>query len=159
VNRAFGVVALMLAVLVCGCGEPPLVAETADVDLEGWSSDSAVTFYWDVQDTLSRHDLILDLRHASTYAYSNMYLFLTYRFPNGKSRIDTVECTLADELGRWRGSGFGDLVDQRFMLQPGIQFPLRGRYGLQVMHGMRQDPIEGMANVGIRLEKSVTSNP
>jgi len=36
---------------------------------------------------------------------------------------------------------------------------LRGRYGLQVMHGMRQDPIEGMANVGIRLEKSVTSNP
>jgi hypothetical protein len=27
------------------------------------------------------------------------------------------------------------------------------------MHGMRQDPIEGMANVGIRLEKSVTSNP
>lgn len=158
-NRALGVIALLWTVLVAGCGAPPMVAETADVELEGWASDSAVTFHWDVQDTLSQHDLILDLRHASTYSYSNLYLFLTYRFPNGKSRVDTVECTLADELGRWRGSGFGDLVDQRFMLQPGIQFPLRGRYGLQVVHGMRQDPIEGVANVGIRLEKRTTSNP
>lgn len=158
-SRALGVIACLCAVLALGCGEPPLVAETADVDLDGWPGDSVVTFRWDVQDTLSRHDLILDLRHASTYSFSNLYLFLTYRFPNGKSRVDTIECTLADELGRWRGSGFGDLVDQRFMLQPDVQFPLRGRYGLQIAHGMRNDPIEGVANVGIRLERHVVSNP
>lgn len=140
-------------VLSTGCAEPPLVAESADVPLSGWSSESPRAFHWDVQDTLSQHDLLLDVRHASTYPYSNVYLFLTYRFPNGKSRVDTVECTLADDMGRWRGSGFGDLVDQRFMLQTGIRFPLRGRYGLEVTHGMRQDPLEGMANVGLRLER------
>lgn len=128
------------------------MAESKDVSLEGWSSDDGLLFHWDVQDTLFRHDLLLDVRHGQSYPYSNLYVFLTYRFPNGKSRLDTVECTLADEQGDWRGSGFGDLVDQRFLLQSGIQFPLRGRYGLEVRHGMRHDPIPGLANMGVRLE-------
>ena len=89
---------------------------------------------------------------AKLSPYSNLFVFLTYRFPNGKSRVDTVECTLADERGRWRGSGFGDLVDQRFMLNQGVQFPLKGRYGLEVKHGMRQDPLPSVANIGLRLK-------
>ena len=98
--------------------------------------------------------MLLDVRHSQVYPYSNLYVFLTYRFPNGKSRIDTVECTLADEKGRWRGRGFGDLVDQRFMLNQGIQFPIKGRYGLEVRHGMRHDPLPDVANIGFRLERS-----
>lgn len=139
-------------VLLAGCGEPPLVAETEDVPLEGWDSQQSLAFHWDVQDTLLRHDVLLDLRHTQDYPHSNLYLFLTYRFPNGKSRVDTVECTLADARGRWRGSGFGDLVDQRFLLESGVRFPLRGRYGLEVVHGMRNDPVLGVSNVGLRLE-------
>ena len=60
---------------------------------------------------------------------------------------------LADELGRWRGSGFGDLVDQRFLIQQGIQFPLKGRYFLEVTHGMRTDPMADISDVGMRLER------
>ena len=91
--------------------------------MEGWSSEDGLLFHWDVRDTLQRQDVLLDLRHDQSYPYSNLYVFLTYRFPNGKSRVDTVECTLANEKGEWRGSGFGDLVDQRFLFQSGIQFP------------------------------------
>lgn len=120
--------------------------------MKGWASDQPVEFQWEVKDTLRKHDFVLDLRHSQSYPYSNLYLFLTYQFPNGKSRVDTVECTLADEYGKWRGSGFGDLVDQRFMLHEEVMFPLKGRYALSVAHGMRTDPIEGIANVGMRLE-------
>ena len=111
--------ASVCAVAICGCSEPPLLAETRDIELSGWESAESAVFHWDIQDTLQRHDVLLDVRHSQTYPYSNLYVFLTYRFPNGKSRVDTVECTLADERGRWRGSGFGDLVDQRFMLNQG----------------------------------------
>ena len=120
--------------------------------MEGWSSDESVVFHWNVQDTLKRHDVLLDIRHSQSYPFSNLYVFLTYEFPNGKSRVDTVECTLADSRGRWRGSGFGDLVDQRFLLNEGIQFPLTGGYGIEVSHGMRRDPLPFIANVGLRLE-------
>ncbi len=148
-----GWVTLVLAAWLSSCGTPPVVAESQEVALEGWDSEDVLRFQWDMDDTLSRHDLMLDVRHAQDYPYSNLYLFLTYRFPNGKSRTDTVDCTLADELGRWRGSGFGDLVDQRFLIQQGIQFPLKGRYFLEVTHGMRSDPMTDISDVGIRLER------
>ena len=141
-----------MATVLASCGEPPLMAESKEVSMDGWPSEERLLFHWDVQDTLQRQDLLLDIRHDQTYPYSNLYVFLTYRYPNGRSRVDTVECTLANERGEWRGSGFGDLVDHRFLLQSGIQFPLRGRYGLEVRHGMRQDPIPAVANVGLRLE-------
>ena len=149
---------LLATAAVCalwtGCGDAPLVAESTDIELSGWPSEEGATFHWNVEDTLQRHDMLLDVRHSQVYLYSNLYVFLTYRFPNGKSRIDTVECTLADDKGRWRGRGFGDLVDQRFMLNQGIQFPIKGRYGLEVRHGMRHDPLPDVANIGFRLERS-----
>jgi len=152
--------ACFVTACIAGCGEPPLMAESKEVSMEGWSSEDGLLFHWDVRDTLQRQDVLLDLRHDQSYPYSNLYVFLTYRFPNGKSRVDTVECTLANKRGEWRGSGFGDLVDQRFLLQSGIQFPLRGRYGLEVRHGMRHDPIPSVANVGLRLEAhQVSSRP
>tara|TARA_B110000003_G_scaffold56122_1_gene56153 strand:+ start:29183 stop:29650 length:468 start_codon:yes stop_codon:yes gene_type:complete len=138
--------------LAVGCGEPPLFAESEDVDPNGWYGEDALSFQWEVSDTLQRQDVILDLRHAQDYPFSNLYLFLMYEFPNGKTRTDTVACTLADELGRWRGSGFGDLVDQRFLLQSQVAFPLSGSYHVKIAHGMREDPLTGLANVGLRLE-------
>ena len=33
--------------------------------------------------------------------------FLRFKYPNGKHRIDTLECTLADKRGNWYGSGLG----------------------------------------------------
>ena len=104
-------VALALTAWLSSCGTPPVVAESQEVSLEGWNSEDVLRFQWDMDDTLSRHDLMLDVRHAQDYPYSNLYLFLTYRFPNGKSRTDTVDCTLADELGQvarvgvWRPCG------------------------------------------------------
>ena len=144
---------LLIAVAaMIGCGEPPLMSEEHPLELDGWHAKDSVQFEWSVQDSTVRHDLIMDVRHRQTYPYANLYLFLTYQFPNGKSRIDTIECMLADERGRWRGTGFGDLVDQRFMVESGVRFPLSGRYRLDVTHGMRQDPMPGLASVGLRLE-------
>ena len=87
----------MCPVAICGCSEPPLLAETRDIELSGWESAESAVFHWDIQDTLQRHDVLLDVRHSQTFPYSNLFVFLTYRFPNGKSRVDTVECTLADD--------------------------------------------------------------
>ena len=57
------------------------MAESKEVSMEGWSSEDGLLFHWDVRDTLQRQDLLLDLRHDQSYPYSNLYVFLTYRFP------------------------------------------------------------------------------
>ena len=59
------------------------MAESKDVSMDGWPSEERLLFHWDVQDTLQRQDLLLDIRHDQTYPYSNLYVFLTYRSPTG----------------------------------------------------------------------------
>lgn len=142
----------LVVTVLLGCGPAPLMADSRPVEMEGWLSGDAAVFHWDVTDTTLKQHMMLDIRHGQGYAFSNMYLFLTYRYPNGKSRVDTLECVLADSYGRWRGSGFGDLVDQRFLVHEAVTFPVRGRYTLEVVHGMREDPLKGVADVGLRLE-------
>ncbi|MDA0728967.1 MAG: gliding motility lipoprotein GldH [Bacteroidetes bacterium] len=156
-NKARGGILLLLGFVGCGfagCGPAPLMADSRPVEMSGWLSSDVAVFHWDVSDTTLKQHVMLDVRHGQDYEFSNIYLFLTYRYPNGKSRVDTLECVLADAYGKWRGSGFGDLVDQRFLVHEAVTFPVRGRYTLEVAHGMRMDPLEGMADIGLRLEAS-----
>ena len=69
---------------------------------------------------------------------------------------DTVACTLADDRGRWLGSGWGNLVDHRIGFKRKTSFPIAGDYSIQITHGMRLDPLPGMRDVGFRLESSLS---
>lgn len=127
-------------------GSKPLATDT------GWSSDDIAKFDWQVSDTLKRHDFFIDLRHDQQYPFTNLYLFVDYTFPNGRTRRDTISCELADERGRWFGSGFGNLIEHRIGFRQNTAFPLRGDYSIKIAHGMRVDPLPGMLDVGFRLE-------
>ena len=115
---------LTVCALAIGCGQPPLMADSRDIAMEGWSSAEPVLFHWEIQDTLKRYDVLLDVRHSQTYPYSNLYLFLTYRFPNGKSRVDTVECTLAPKKNK--GERLGKVRLQKGTYSPNLYSMLKG---------------------------------
>ena len=95
-----------LIVLGLGCGTDAFYAETQPLDPDlGWEADEEATFEWQVTDTLARYDFFIDLRHDQRYPFSNIYLFVDFTFPNGRTLRDTLACDLADERGRWLGTG------------------------------------------------------
>ena len=136
------------------CGDLPISSSTIEIDHNGWNSIDNASFDWDVIDLDLKYDAFIDIRHNSDYPYSNLYLFLDFTFPNGNQRRDTVACVLADERGRWFGSGIGDIIDHRVSFQENFEFPINGKYRLKVAHGMRQDPLVGITDIGFRLEKT-----
>lgn len=142
----FGVLAM------AGCGTDALHSDSQAIDSEGWLAEDAVTFEWDVNDTVQACDFFVDLRHNQEYPFSNVYLFLEFTFPNGKIGRDTLGCDLADERGEWYGSGFGNLVDHRIGFREATSFPLTGHYSVTIQHAMRLDPLPGITDVGFRLE-------
>ena len=97
-------------------------------------------------------NLMIYIRNNKYYPYSNLYLFIDIIYPNNKHRIDTLECVLADNRGRWYGSGLGDMVSHRIEYLDEIQFPLEGDYQMRITHGMRMDPLEEITDLGLRLE-------
>ena len=136
------------------CGDLPISSSTIEIDHNGWNSIDNASFDWDVIDLDLKYDAFIDIRHNSDYPYSNLYLFLDFTFPNGNQRRDTVACVLADERGRWFGSGISDIIDHRVSFQENFEFPINGKYRLKVAHGMRQDPLVGITDIGFRLEKT-----
>ena len=135
-----------------GCGPEAFYADSHGVDAAGWQAKDAGEFRWEVTDTMRLHDLYIDLRHDASYPFSNIYLFVDFTFPNGKTNRDTLACELADAQGNWLGSGPGHVLDHRIVWHDDARFPLQGPYAVRVSHAMRQDPLPGVTDVGLRIE-------
>lgn len=115
--------------------------------------NAPVIFEFDINDTVSLHNFYVTLRNQERYAFSNIFLFVSLEFPNGKLNIDTLNCPLADAEGRWYGSGLGDLYDNRIIFKERRKFPMAGHYRVSIQQAMRTNQLEGIADVGFRLSK------
>jgi len=145
---------LLVVIVACiGCGTDAQFAGTKAIDPdEGWEASDKAAFDWQIADSLERYDFYIDLRHDQQYPFSNVYLFVDFTFPDGRTLKDTVSCQLADERGKWLGSGFGNMVDHRIGFRRAQAFPLPGDYAISISHGMRVNPLPGISDVGFRLE-------
>lgn len=146
-----------VAIVVLGftaCGEKPYTETYMSFDDHTWRADEPLVSKFDVQDTTKFYDFLFTLRHGQDYAYSNLFIFVEVGFPNGRSLIDTLECVLADQSGRWLGNGIGDLVDHRILLNEKRMFPIKGPYELTITQAMRDSELEGVYDVGFSLENS-----
>jgi gliding motility-associated lipoprotein GldH len=159
VNRASIAFALILASALVGCSEPPVFQADMPVPGEVWGRTFKPTFAFDIADTVSRHDLYIDVRHTGDYAYSDLFLFVDLEGPGGRSVRDTVECLLADPTGNWYGRGTGFILarrtlDAKILYKLGNRFPASGRYSITLEQAMRTEDLAGVIDVGVSVERS-----
>lgn len=140
------------AALASACAQPPHYQANTAMPNEVWHMDSVCRFDFDIDDTLARHTLYLDIRNASSYKYSNLLLYVDIDFPDGRRITDTVECPLADDHGRWLGKGWGSLRSSEIPYKA-ARFPAAGTYTARVAHAMRDARLAGIADIGIHIEK------
>ena len=119
----------------------------------GWHKDSLVVFNIAVTDTLQNHNLYINVRNDIEYKYSNLWLFIEINQPGEIGVADTLELTLADPKGKWLGEGFGGIKTQQIRYKSGVYFPVSGEYTINIQHGMRDVLLEGITDIGFRVEK------
>ncbi len=56
--------------------------------------------------------------------------------------------------GKWLGEGLGDIWDNRVLFKKNVSFPQKGEYRFEFTQAMRLNPLPGVMDVGIRIEKS-----
>ena len=87
------------------CSPPPVLDELTTFENNRWHMDSAITVQWAPQDAEKPVFMGMYVRHLDDYPYNNLYLFRTIRSSQGVEYSDTVNIALADDLGRWNGTG------------------------------------------------------
>ncbi len=114
--------------------------------------DSVYSFSLKNQAASSNYKFYIQLRHSTSYAYSNIYFFLTTQPPSGEARYDTIECQLADRFGNWYGKGMGRLRENRYLIRNPMTLNDTGTYVISLEQAMRDTLLPGVSDIGIRLE-------
>lgn len=135
-----------------GCVNTSVFEQNQSIEKARWEAENALRFEFIANDTLANHNVFLNVRHTGNYAYSNLYLFVTTQAPNGRLHIDTLEFTLANTTGKWIGKGIGDVYDLRMVYKKNIRFGQQGKYSFKIEQAMREPVLDGIADVGIRIE-------
>lgn len=135
------------------CNKNVILSEYTKLPEEGWKSENKLTYTVDVKDNAPYYNVFLTVRHADSYPYSNLFVFLTTTNPNGKTTTDTLECILANQKGEWQGDGAGDIWDNKIPLKQNLKFPQTGKYTFTFEQGMRVNPLPLIMDFGMVIEK------
>ena len=144
---------LFLSVAFTSCDPSRYFEENKEIPKMEWEKDEPLTFLVAVEDTSLGYNVYINVRNAGFYRFSNLYLFINTTFPQGQVHRDTIECILASPEGRWLGEGLGDIWDNRILFKENVQFTQPGEYRFELTQAMRINPLRGIMDAGIRLEK------
>jgi gliding motility-associated lipoprotein GldH len=147
-------VLLMSVLFFSSCDSKRVFEQNQAIPESGWATSNVVKFNVDIKDPSTATNFYINVRNAEGYPYSNVCMFIKTTFPNGKMSKDTLDCTLADEKGKWIGSGMGDLYDNQIPFKRNVRFPLAGIYSFEIQQGMRMDNVPLIMDVGLRIEKA-----
>ncbi len=154
-DRKIGIIlTLLLAFQNPSCDPDRVYEKNIRIPDGVWSYDNILSFEVMVEDTISLHNLYVNVRNTSLYPNSNLYLFITTFAPSGDFVRDTFEVILADERGKWLGSGLGDIWDLQQVYKGNVRFAQKGKYTFEFEQAMRTEHLPFVLDVGLRVEKA-----
>jgi gliding motility-associated lipoprotein GldH len=144
---------LLMTTIVLSCDRNRVFEENMALPDHVWNRNNLLVFNVEIADTINPHNIYINVRNGGQYQYSNLYVFIKTVSPSGQWIRDTVECTLADEKGRWLGSGLGDIYALQIPYKINVRFPYPGMYSFELEQAMRIEALKQIFDLGIRVEK------
>ncbi|MCC6684994.1 MAG: gliding motility lipoprotein GldH [Bacteroidia bacterium] len=144
---------LCLLIGLTSCDPNRVIDENKEIPGYNWFYKDLVGFDVMVEDTGYFYNIYLNTRIRSDYKYNNLFVLLHTQLPDKKDLKQRFEIPLADDLGKWQGSGLGDLYDYQFLVVKNANLAQRGIYRFRIEQNMRDDTLTAVAAAGIRIEK------
>lgn len=137
--------------IILSCSKNTIYKQYEDIPSGVWDKLHRTSFKFEIQDTTSLMNVDIMVRNASLYPYRNLWLFIHQTAPDGSIKSDTLECILADQNGNWHGDGMGDIWDNKIPWRINYTFPNKGKYHYEIEHGMRNDKLPGIIDIGVNI--------
>ncbi|MBO5720803.1 MAG: gliding motility lipoprotein GldH [Bacteroidales bacterium] len=149
-------IATLMVLLCYSCTQSTITHTYQSLPYSGWERDSILNYTVVVDSLTGKCNIDIELAYNNSYPYSNIYLFVSANDSTENCIFsDTLNIVLADEFGQWKGDGWGSLYQQREWYKKHYAFPTEGVYEIRIKQGMRDNPIQGIEKVGVRVERAV----
>lgn len=151
---------LILLLSLCfliSCDSNRIYEDNLEFKDRAWKVTEEARFNFTIPDTSRRYNLYYNVRNSLDYPYAR--IFITYHLYDSTGSELTKKLVFHDlfdqKTGRPLGdSGLGDLYDHRFPLE-NRRFGYRGKYSIKLDQFMRQDTLQGVVAVGVRVEEDI----
>jgi len=148
----------ILFIFLFSCNTIDLYEKDVTIPKFSWKSSYRPEFNFLIKDTTAQYELFLVLRHNEKYNYNNIWFNLYAQAPGDSVRKISVEKTLATNEHGWEGTGMDDIYEHRISLNNELienNFSIKhpGEYRFTIEQIMREDPLQNVMNVGLRIEK------
>ncbi|MDR0395502.1 MAG: gliding motility lipoprotein GldH [Tannerella sp.] len=148
------IIPIIIASCFCfSCGRDTVYNRFQPIRDKAWDKQSEYYFKFEIKDCTIPYHLKIQVRNSDLYPYQNLWLLCKQEQPDSTFVTDTLECLLADDFGKWLGNGI-TLYQSEFSLRNHYYFPDTGTYTLNLRHGMRDDLLKGIEDIGLLIEKN-----
>ncbi|MDR2148272.1 MAG: gliding motility lipoprotein GldH [Tannerella sp.] len=154
--KKFGKRSWCLALGACclvACVDDTVFSKYVAIENRIWNKDSEYFFTFTVTDNAVPYDISVKLRNNDMYPFKNLWLFCSMELADSSLTRDTLEVMLADDFGKWTGSGIS-IFQNEFPLYRNFHFPDTGQYTAVFRQGMRADNLKGIENIGLTVRKA-----
>lgn len=146
--------------LLFSCNSNVVFDQYIAIENQQWHSDKGIDFIVNNLDTISANNVFINIRNNKNYEFSSLFLIAKLELPNGYKVIDTLEYEMTDASGKWLGSGYTDLKENKLLYKENVVFSEIGTYKFNIQHATRsisdiqgKNPLEGITDVGLSIEK------
>jgi len=135
------------------CNKDIVFCDFQSVPDKNWNKQSEFLFQFDLNDASVPYNISLQLRNNAFYPFQNLWIFSETYNSSEIIICDTIEYRLVDEFGKWTGNGIS-LFQNQFPLQTNYHFPDSGTYTIRICHGMPDERLKGIENIGLLIKKT-----
>ncbi len=142
-------IVILSVFIAVSCSLPREQGNFVSVGADGWRYGDTVSLAAapaDSTDSIARGVLALAVRHTDAYEFSNIWVEVSYLGVDSLQR-DTFNIRLADDFGRWLGTGIGVGFQKVDTLSRNFTF--NTRIPVSVRHIMRADTLPDIEQIGL----------
>jgi|SRR6185437_62216 len=145
-----------IALFAGSCGRQP-VENRVRLENRTWTFQKPADFVINIT-TPSVYHMQVQIRYTQEYSFSNVWVAVNEKSPDGKTTGVKLNIPLFDLAGKPYGSFAGKFFDRIYpdaemeSKQLTLNFPKAGQYEFSLQQNMRLDRLDGIDEVGIRLK-------
>lgn len=155
-NICFVGLIILFSTCFVACQKDEVYYEFCEINNSKWTKYDTLVFKIDSAsiETNINYDITIELANNFDYPYRNVWLYIYDNINDSTFTNYPQQYMLADEFGKWYGSGFGALYQMSLSYRSTMQFKEKRNYCIKLIHGMRDEPLSGIERIGIKVKKS-----
>lgn len=145
---------LSLSLFFASCIKIDLYEKQTPIPSQEWFYTKVPQFTFHIEDTTSLYNVYVILRHTDLYDYNNIWLRIGLKIPSDSFSYQNVNLVLGTDAKGWEGTGMDDIFEVRKSISASpFSFKTAGNYTFSIAQIMRENPLEHILDVGVRVEK------